>query len=91
MTERLMRRRNVSGNTIAFYRDPLRLLFIFAQVRLRKSPSALMLAELDATFIGALLTDLEVTRDANAMRNLRLTAIRFFFRFVSFRKRHTVR
>lgn len=36
-TERLMRQRNVSGNTIASYRDTFRLLFMFAQVRLRKS------------------------------------------------------
>ncbi|WGS19154.1 MULTISPECIES: hypothetical protein [unclassified Bradyrhizobium] len=39
-TERLMRQRNVSGNTIASYRDTFRLLFMFAQVRLRKSLSA---------------------------------------------------
>jgi integrase/recombinase XerD len=84
-TERLMRQRNVSANTIASYRDTFRLLFTFAQVRLRKSPSALTLADLDATFIGAFLTDLEVTRGASAKtRNLRLTAIRSFFRFVSF-------
>lgn len=43
-TERLMRQRNVSANTIASYRDTFRLLFMFAQVRLRKSPSALTLA-----------------------------------------------
>jgi len=84
-TERLMRQRNVSANTIASYRDTFRLLFMFAQVRLRKSPSALTLADLDATFIGAFLTDLEVKRGASAKtRNLRLTAIRSFFRFVSF-------
>src|SRR6266566_1897698 len=53
--------------------------------RLRKSPSALTLADLDATFIGAFLTDLEVKRGASAKtRNLRLTAIRSYFRFVSF-------
>jgi hypothetical protein len=40
-TERLMRQRNVSANTIASYSDTFRLLFMFAQVRLRKSPSAL--------------------------------------------------
>ena len=84
-TERLIRQRNVSANTIASYRDTFRLLFMFAQVRLRKSPSALTLADLDATFIGAFLTDLEVKRGASAKtRNLRLTAIRSFFRFVSF-------
>ena len=37
-TERLIRQRNVSPNTIASYRDTFRLLFMFAQARLRKSP-----------------------------------------------------
>lgn len=84
-TERLMRQRDVSANTIASYRDTFRLLFMFAQARLRKSPSVLTLADLDATFIGAFLTDLETKRGASAKtRNLRLTAIRSFFKFVSF-------
>ena len=84
-TERLMRQRNVSSNTVASYRDTFRLLFTFAQARLRKPPSALSLNDLDAPFIGAFLTDLETTRGASARtRNLRLTTIRSFFRFVSF-------
>jgi site-specific recombinase XerD len=84
-TERLMRQRNVSPNTIASYRDTFRLLFTFAQARLRKSPSDLALDDLEAPFIGAFLIDLETTRGASAKtRNLRLTAIRSFFRFVSF-------
>src|SRR5438445_12845010 len=84
-TERLMRQRNVSANTIASYRDPCRLLFTFAQPRLRKPPSALALDDLEAPFIGAFLTDLEMERGASVRtRNLRLTAIRSFFRFVSF-------
>jgi site-specific recombinase XerD len=84
-TERLMRQRSVSANTIASYRDTFRLLFTFAQARLRRPPSALSLDELDAPFIGAFLTDLETKRSASAKtRNLRLTAIRSFFRFLSF-------
>ena len=84
-TERLMRQRNVSGNTIASYRDTFRLLFKFAQARLRKPPSSLALDDLDAPFIGAFLNDLETERGAGVRtRNLRLTAIRSFFRFVSF-------
>jgi site-specific recombinase XerD len=84
-TERLVRQRNVSANTIASYRDTFRLLFTFAQTQLRKSPSVLALDELDVSFIGAFLTDLEAKRGASAKtRNLRLTAIRSFFRFVSF-------
>ena len=54
-SERLMRQRNVSANTIASYRDTFRLLFTFAQARLRKPPSALALGELDAPFISAFL------------------------------------
>src|SRR4029077_13294527 len=80
-----MRQRNVSANTIASYRDTFRLLFTFAQARLRKAPSALTLDDLDASFIGAFLSDLETKRGVSAKtRNLRLTAIRSFFRFVSF-------
>ena len=84
-TERLMRQRNASTNTIASYRDTFRLLFTFAQARLRKSPSALALDDLDASFISAFLADLETERGASVRtRNLRLTAIRSFFRFASF-------
>ena len=84
-TERLIRQRNVSPNTIASYRDTFRLLFTFAQARLRKPPSELTLDDLDAPFIGAFLADLETKRGAGVTtRNLRLTAVRSFFRFVSF-------
>ncbi len=84
-TDRLLRQRNVSPNTIASHRDTFRLLFTFAQARLGKSPSDLALSELDAPFIGAFLLDLETNRGASTKpRNLRLTAIRCFFRFVSF-------
>jgi site-specific recombinase XerD len=79
-TERLMRQRNVSANTIASYRDTFRLLFTFAQARLRKPPSALALDDLDASLISAFLADLEARRGASVRtRNLRLTAIRSFF------------
>jgi integrase/recombinase XerD len=84
-TERLIRQRNVSANTIASYRDTFRLLFTFAQARLRKPPSALALDDLDAPFISAFLADLETKRSASVRtRNLRLTTIRSFFRFASF-------
>ena len=84
-TERLMRQRNVSANTIASYRDTFRLLFTFAQARLRRPPSALALDDLDAAFISEFLDDIETKRGAcTRTRNLRLTAIRSFFRFASF-------
>lgn len=84
-TERLMRQRNVSPNTIASYRDTFRLLFKFAQARLRKPPSALVLDDLDAPCVSAFLADLEAQRGVSVRtRNLRLTAIRSFFRFISY-------
>ena len=84
-TERLIRQQDVSVHTIASYRDTFRLLFKFAKERLRKTPSGLTLDELDAPFVGAFLTDLETKRGTSVTtRNLRLTAIRSFFRFVSF-------
>ena len=83
-TERLMRQRDVSPNTITSYRDTFRLLFTFAQTRLRKAPSSLELKDLQAPFISAFLADLETKRGAGVRtRNLRLTAIRSFFRFVA--------
>ena len=91
-TERLVRQRNVSANTIASYRDTFRLLFSFAQARLRKPPSALSIEDLDAPFIGTFLADLEVKRGAAIRtRNLRLTAIRSFFRSCRSKSRHTAR
>ncbi len=84
-TERLVRQQDVSVHTIASYRDTFRLLLKFAMAKLRKAPSALTLDELDAPFIGAFLTDLEMERGTSVTtRNLRLTAVRSFFRFVSF-------
>jgi len=83
-TQRLMHQRNASPHTIASYRDTFRLLFAFAQVRLGKPPSRLDLADLDAPFIGAFLDDLEASRSIGIRtRNLRLTAIRAFFRFAA--------
>lgn len=84
-TDRLMKHRGVSSNTIASYRDTFRLLFAFAQTRLAMSPSQLTLRDLDAPFVGAFLEHLETKRAASVRtRNLRLTAIRSFFRYAAF-------
>lgn len=84
-TDRLMRHRGASANTIASYRDTFRLLFAFAHESLRRPPSKLGLTDIDAPFICAFLDDLEARRSASApTRNLRLTAIRSFFRYASF-------
>ncbi|WP_211455435.1 tyrosine-type recombinase/integrase [Collimonas antrihumi] len=84
-TERLMRQRHVSSHTIESYRDTFRLLLKFAQARLHIPPSNLDLRDLDAPLVSAFLDDLETCRTVSVLtRNLRLTAIRSFFRFTAF-------
>lgn len=84
-TERLMRQRHVSPHTIASYRDTFRLLLGFAQTQLHMPPSSLDLRDIDAPLISAFLEDLEKRRSVSVRtRNLRLTAIRSFFRFTAF-------
>jgi integrase/recombinase XerD len=83
-TTRLMTQRNASAHTIASYRDTFRLLLQFAQKRLRKAPSQLALGDLDASLVDAFLEDLQKGRRNSARsRNLRLTAIRSFFRYAA--------
>jgi site-specific recombinase XerD len=83
-TERLQHQRNASPNTIAAYRDTFRLLLAFAQERLRKPPSTLPLADLDATLVAAFLQHLEKQRrNSVRTRNARLAAIHSFFRYVA--------
>lgn len=83
-TTRLMTQRRASPHTIASYRDTFRLLLQFAQKRVRKAPSQLSLEDLNASLIGAFLDDLETRRGNGARsRNLRLTAVRSFFRYAA--------
>jgi len=83
-TDRLMRQRQASPNTIASYRDSFCLLFKFAQQRLNKAPSTLSIQDLDAPFVGAFLDYLENDRGNNARsRNVRLAAIHSFFNYVA--------
>ena len=83
-TDRLMRQRQASPNTIASYRDSFCLLFKFAQQRLKKAPSKLSIEDLNAPFIGAFLDHLEKDRGNSARsRNARLAAIHSFFKYVA--------
>jgi integrase/recombinase XerD len=82
--DRLIQQRRVSPYTIASYRDTFRLLLRFAERRLKKAPSALCLADLDAPMIGAFLHYVENERGNTARsRNVRLAAIRSFFRYAA--------
>jgi len=83
-TKRLIAERRASPHTIASYRDTFRLLLQFAEERLAKAPSRLTLEDLQAPFLGVFLNSLENTRANGARsRNLRLTAIRSFFRYIA--------
>src|ERR1700693_58996 len=83
-TQRLIAQRRVSSHTIASYRDTFRLLLQFVEKRLHKPPSGLALTDLDTSLIGAFLDELEKDRGNGARsRNLRLTAIRCFYRYAA--------
>jgi integrase/recombinase XerD len=85
-TDRLVRQRQVSPNTLAAYRDTLRLLLVFAAAQTRKEPSKLEFDNLDAPLVGAFLDHLEQQRDNGVRtRNARLAAIRSLFRYAALR------
>ena len=83
-TQRLIAQRRASPHTIASYRDTFRLLLGFAQKRLRRAPSQLALADLNAPLVTAFLNELEQQRtNSPRSRNVRLAAIHSFFRYAA--------
>jgi integrase/recombinase XerD len=81
--EHLVRHRGVSPHTCDSYAYSFQSLFEFASRKLRVAPSALMLEQLDASLISSFLEHLETVRGNSAeTRNIRLAAIRSFFRFL---------
>lgn len=85
-TDRLIRQRQVSPNTVQAYRDTLRLLLVFASERCGKPPGKLDIDDLDAPLIGAFLNHLEHERQNGVRtRNARLAAIRALFRYAALR------
>jgi len=85
-TDRLIRQRQASPQTIAAYRDTLRLLLVFAADRTGTAPSRLDVGEIDAPLVGAFLDHLETHRGNGVRtRNARLAAIRSLFRYAALR------
>jgi integrase/recombinase XerD len=85
-TERLIGQRQASPNTVAAYRDTMRLLLCFAVEQTGRQPSQLQIDDLDAPLVGAFLDHLERERGNGARtRNARLAAIRSLFRFAALR------
>ena len=84
-TERLMQERQASPHTISSYSDTFRQFLTFTERRLHKAPSRLNFQEIDTPLIMAFLDHLEKHQGVSTRsRNLRLTAIRSFFRFAAF-------
>lgn len=82
----LPRQRAMSAQTSDTYAYAFQLLVCFAARRLKTTPSALSIEQLDATLILGFLEHLEKDRGNCARtRNSRLAAIKTFFRFLEFR------
>lgn len=87
LREYLPRQRGASQHTCDSYAYSFQALFEFAAHKLKTAPSALMLEQLDAPLICTFLEHLEAARQNSAQtRNIRLAAIRSFFRFLQHRE-----
>ena len=72
--ERLQRQRRASSHTVMAYRDAFRLLLAFAETRTGKAPSDLLLADVDASLVGAFLDHLELILDLGQPGDLKALA-----------------
>jgi integrase/recombinase XerD len=81
-TDYLPRQRALSPHTLESYRDSLKLLLQFVAGK-RGDPSQLTVAWLSAERVTAFLQSLETTRrNAVSTRNVRLSAVHSFFRYL---------
>ena len=85
-TEHMLSHRRASQQTVDSYRDTFRLLLRFLQQTTGKEPSRLQVADFDAPAILNFLDHIEHQRKNQIQsRNVRLAAIRSFFRLVALR------
>ncbi|MDQ6615794.1 MAG: site-specific integrase [Actinomycetota bacterium] len=85
-TDRLIRQRGASPNTVAAYRDTFRLLLGHIADTTAKTPARLDMTDLDSDTIAAFLQYLETERHNSVRtRNARLSAIHAFFEYASLR------
>jgi integrase/recombinase XerD len=76
--------KGLAANTIAAYRDSLKLLLCYAADRRKKAVEELTVEDLDEPLVLAFLEHLESARGCSARtRNARLAAIRAFFGFLA--------
>ena len=80
----MLKQLGASQYTVAAYRDAFRLLLQFGCKRLGRSPSKLLIEDLDVPFLGQFLQHLELDRgNCTRTRNNRLAAIHAFFQYVA--------
>jgi integrase/recombinase XerD len=85
-SEHLCSHKRASIQTIASYRDTFRLLLSYVQQTTGVEPSALRITNLEVPVILSFLAHLEEQRHNSVRsRNIRLAAIRSFFRLVALR------
>lgn len=85
-TDRLLGQRGASPNTVAGYRDTMRLLLGFASDRTGIKPSDLDIGDLDAPLVAGFLDHLETDRNNGVRtRNNRLAAIHSMFAYAALR------
>ena len=87
LREILVHQRGASRHTCGSYAQSFQLLFEFAAARLKSKPSKLTLEQIDSGLVSAFLEYLEDKRkNAAVTRNVRLAAIKSFFRFLEYRQ-----
>jgi site-specific recombinase XerD len=85
--EYLTAERGLSSNTVAAYRDAMKLLLGFASERCGTPPEELTVEQLNEKTILAFLDYVETERNCSVKtRNARLTALRTFFGFIARRE-----
>jgi integrase/recombinase XerD len=83
-TRRLALEQGAGSNTIACYRDTIRLLVRYVCQRTGKQPARQSLTDLDAGTISSFLDHLETTRgNSVTTRNIRLAVIHSLFRYAA--------
>ena len=86
LLEHIVTERNLARNTQKSYRDTFVLLLPFVSGKVGKPPDQLAVRDLTSDLVLEFLAHLEDDRDCSVQtRNLRLTAIRAFARFVASR------
>jgi site-specific recombinase XerD len=81
---RLMQQKNASPRTIQAYRDTFRLLLGYAQERLNKPPSRMILKDFSTELVLGFLNHLESVRhNCIRSRNMRLAALHSFCHYLA--------